>query len=154
MGITIHFQGRMNPKIKTKEFYILTSLICKENKWEVTDLQETEQKGLIFVVTSHENCELLIFRITPEGYFSDHCKTQFAPIEVHMGIIKLFDQVRIKFSELIIKDEGGYWESRDQTVLQERIDDCYIAMQKEKEADPEYYGPVKNEEGRIVDLVK
>lgn len=154
MGVTIHFQGKMNPKIRVKEFYILSSLICKEFDWEITDLAETDQKGHIFIITPHENCELLIFRITPEGFFSDHCKTQFAPPEIHKGIVSLFDQVKIKFSELIIKDEGGYWETRDEDHLLEQITNCYLAIQAEKEKDPEAYGPVKTEDGRITDLVQ
>jgi hypothetical protein len=154
MGVTIHYQGRVNQKIRLKEFHILSSLICKEHGWEISDMTETEQKGSLFVINPHENCEPLIFRITPEGNFSDHCKTQFAPIEVHKGIVSLFDQVRIKLSQLIIQDEGGYWETRDEEFLQDKIMDCYLAIQKTKEEDPETYGPVKTEDGRIVDLMK
>lgn len=154
MGITIHFQRKINPKIRVKEFFILAKLIASENKWECTEMKETPQKGQIFEITAHENCEPLIFRITPEGYFSDHCKTQFAPPEVHKGIVSLFDQVKIKLSELIVKDEGGFWESRDEKILNQAVMDCYEAMEKEKEADSDYYGPIKTEEGRIIDLVK
>ncbi len=154
MGVTIHFRGKMNPKIRVKELYILSSLICKEYGWEITEMVETEQKGQVFVITPHENCELLIFRITPEGFFSDRCKTQFAPLEVHKGVISLFDQLKIKLSELIIQDEGGYWETRNEDHLLEQITNCYLAIQKEKEEDPDAYGPVKTEDGRITDLVK
>ena len=154
MGVTIHFRGRMNPKIKTKELYIYSSLICRELKWWISDYEETEQGGHLFEIRPHENCEPLIFRLNPEGHFGDHCKTQFAPTEVHMGIVSLFDQLKIKLSELVIRDEGQYWETRKEKVLDENIQTCYLAIEKTKEEDPEFYGPVKSEDGRIADLVK
>jgi len=75
-------------------------------------------------------------------------------LEVHKGVISLFDQLKIKLSELIIQDEGGYWETRNEDHLLEQITNCYLAIQKEKEEDPDAYGPVKTEDGRITDLVK
>jgi hypothetical protein len=169
MGITIHYRGRLGPKVRPKELYILASLICKEKGWEITGLAETDGAALLqhpeeeipyngklatFAIHPHENCEPLTFQITADGYFKNWCKTQFAPLEVHMGIVDLFNQVRIKFGELVIQDEGGYWETRDAKALEDRIVDCYLEMQKTKDGDPEYYGPVKSEDGRITDLVK
>jgi hypothetical protein len=169
MGITIHYRGRVNPKLKIREFYILAGLFCKEKGWEITDLVETVGGALLdqpdggipyegrlysFAITIHENCEPLAFQITSEGYFKNWCKTQFAPPEVHRGIVELFDQVRIKLSELVIQDEGGYWETRDAQALEARIVKCFMEMHKTQEEDPEYYGPVKDEKGRITDLVK
>lgn len=154
MGISIHYQGRVNQKIRLKEFHIFSSLICKEFGWEISDMTETDEKWSIFEIQPHENCEPLIFRITPEGNFSDHCKTQFAPIEIHKGIVSFFDQVKIKLSQLIIQDEAGYWEMRNEELLQDKLLDCYLAIQKTKEEDSEAYGPVKMEDGRIVDLMR
>ena len=169
MGITIHYHGRMNPKVRVREFYILASLICKEKGWDITGLAETDGTAMLqdpdgetpyagilhtFAINPHEHCEPLTFQITAEGYFKNWCKTQFAPLEVHMGIVDMFNQVKIKFSELVIRDEGGYWETRDAKELENRIVQCFLKMQETKENDPEYYGPVKNQEGRITDLVK
>ncbi|HKP94856.1 MAG TPA: hypothetical protein VJ385_03765 [Fibrobacteria bacterium] len=169
MGITIHYHGRVNPKLKVKEFYIYAALICKEKKWAVTDLVETEGAQLLdhpeeaipyngklstFTIRPHEHCEPLLFQITQEGYFKNWCKSQFAPLEVHMGIVDMFDQVKIKLSELVIQDEGGYWESRNAEALEERIVKCFMEIQNSKEEDPDYYGPVKSEDGRITDLMK
>lgn len=169
MGITIHYRGRISPKSPARQFYILAGLICKEKGWAISDLMETngpavliqmdgeipyEGKLLSFSIDPHEHCEPLNFQITGEGYFKNWCKTQFAPMDIHMGIVDLFDQVKIKLSELVIQDEGGYWEFRDARVLEERIVQCFLEIQKSKEDDPEYYGPVKSENGRITDLIK
>ncbi|MDQ3001922.1 MAG: hypothetical protein M3Y08_11765 [Fibrobacterota bacterium] len=169
MGITIHYRGRVHPKTPVKQFYILTQLICNEKKWTTTGMAETDGPAILvhldeeipyngklttFSVKTHENCEPLLFQITHEGYFRNWCKTQFAPIEIHKGIVDLFEQVKIKLVELVIEDDGGFWETRDSEVLEERILNCYLAIQKAKEEDPEYYGPIKGEDGRIVDLLK
>lgn len=169
MGITIHYHGRVNPKLKNKEFYIYSGLICKEKKWEITDLIEHDGESVLdnpdgdipyqgklttFIVTMHEHCEPLKFQITQDGYFKNWCKTQFAPLEVHMGVADFFHQVKIKLSELVVQDEGAYWESKDAEALEERIIKCFMEMQKSKEEDPAFYGPVKSENGRITDLMR
>jgi hypothetical protein len=169
MGITIHYRGRVNPKLKIKEFYIYCKLICDEKKWSISSMEETSGPALLiqmdgeipydgklvsFAIDAHENCEPVQFQITSEGYFNNWCKTQFAPLEIHMGIVDMFAQVKIKLAELVIRDEGGYWETRDAGALEERIVDCYLEIQKSKDEDPEYYGPVKSENGRITDLLK
>ena len=170
MCITIHFHGRVNTKLKLREVWIYASLICKEKGWEITDLSESNGTRTLaqhdgeeisytgrlssFTIEPHEHCEPLIFQITEEGYFRNWCKTQFAPQEIHIGIVDFFQQMKLKLSELVIQDEGGYWELRDAEVLEERIVDCFMEMQKSKDEDPEYYGPVKKEDGRITDLIK
>jgi hypothetical protein len=169
MGITIHYHGRLGQKVRPKEAYILASLISKEKGWEITGLAETEGAALLehpdgesaydgklntFAITPHEHCERLTFQITEDGYFKNWCKTQFAPLEIHMGIVDLFSQLKIKFGELVIQDEGAYWETRDAKVLEERIVKCFMEMQNSKDEDPELYGPVKSPDGRITDLVK
>jgi hypothetical protein len=170
MGITIHYQGRVAPKVKNREIWIYASLICKEKQWPISDMAETEGPAILsqidgeeiaydgklvtFEIQPHEHCEPLLFQITSEGYFRNWCKTQFAPVEIHMGIVDLFHQMKKKFGELVIQDEGGYWESNDAEALEERIITCFLEMQKTKDEDAGYYGPVKSEDGRITDLMK
>ncbi|MDB5105057.1 MAG: hypothetical protein JWP91_2746 [Fibrobacteres bacterium] len=170
MGITLHFHGRIAPKIKPREVWIYATLIGKEKGWPVTDLIETNGTAVLqqhdgeeisytgklfsFTMEPHEHCEPVIFQITEEGYFKNWCKTQFAPPEIHIGLVDFFQQMKIKFCELVIQDEGGFWELRDPEVLEERIVKCFLEMQASKDEDPEYYGPVKIEGGRITDLMK
>ncbi len=169
MGITIHYRGRVNPKLRIKEFYIMANLISKEKGWSITEMMESEGPAMLahpdedipyngkltmFIIEPHENCEPMTFQITGDGYFKNWVKTQFAPLEIHMGVADFFDQLKIKCSELVIQDESGYWELRDTKSLEDRIVNCYLEIQKTKDEDPEYYGPVKSENGRITDLLK
>lgn len=49
------------------------------------------------------------------------CKTQFGSIDEHIRINELFDLLQKKYiSNLIVDDEGAYWESRDRRILAER----------------------------------
>lgn len=170
MGISIHYQGRVSPSVKTREVWIYASLICKEKGWSITDMVETDGPAILeqqdgeeisytgklctFAIGLHEHCEPLLFQITHEGYFRNWCKTQFAPLEIHKDVVDFFHQMKKKFSELIIQDEGGFWESNDAEALEARIIKCFMEMQNTKDEDPDLYGPVKSENGRITDLMK
>ena len=154
MGVTIHYRGKLGPKVKIKTLYLLAGMISKEQQWKITDLVETEKQESLFIIYPHVNCEPLIFQINAEGNFSDQCKTQFAPVEIHKGIISLFDQIKNKFSELVIVDEGGYWETRDVVFLLEQIMNCNLAIEQAKQEDSSYHGPAKTDDGRIVDLMR
>jgi hypothetical protein len=49
------------------------------------------------------------------------CKTQFGSIDEHIRIIELFDLLKKKYIfNLIVDDEGAYWESRDRRILAEK----------------------------------
>ena len=49
-------------------------------------------------------------------------KTQFAPIEIHITIIKLLGYIKKKYiSNLEVIDEGNYWETRDKIILEEKL---------------------------------
>ncbi len=170
MGITIHYQGRIAPKMKAREVWIYASLISKEKGWKCTELSESEGTAILpqndgdgitytgklasFVIEPHEHCEPLAFQITQDGYFHNWCKTQFAPMEIHQGVVDFFRQMKKKFGELVIQDEGGFWESNDAQALEDRIIKCFMEIQNSKDEDPTYYGPVKSEDGRITDLMK
>lgn len=50
-------------------------------------------------------------------------KTQFAPIETHVTIVKLLRYLKDKyFSHLEVRDEGQYWETGDQELLKQNLD--------------------------------
>ncbi len=49
------------------------------------------------------------------------CKTQFGSIDAHIRIIDLFDVLKKRYiTDLVIDDEGAYWESRDCKFLAEK----------------------------------
>ena len=50
-------------------------------------------------------------------------KTQFAPLEIHITIIKLFRYLKKKYFEIFeVSDEGSYWETGDDVLLRKKMD--------------------------------
>jgi len=95
-------------------------------------------KGII--LSPHKYCEPLAFTFNPDGYLIGFMgmtliaegkstpeesvmgtKTQFAPIEVHITIIKLSQYIKKRYiPNLEVVDDGGYWETGDMTELKQR----------------------------------
>lgn len=49
------------------------------------------------------------------------CKTQFGNIDTHIRIVELLDELKQRYiDDLVVSDEGGYWESRDRRLLAEK----------------------------------
>jgi len=89
----------------------------------------------------HEKCEPLSITFSKEGYltssitmvlaaenrvkpeeFWQTVKTQFAPIDTHIVIIKLLRFIKSRYiSNLEVVDEGCYWQSDDIGELEKRL---------------------------------
>ncbi len=53
----------------------------------------------------------------------DSIKTQFAPVDIHMSVIKLLKYLKKKYiGNLEVFDEGRYWETENRELLTEKID--------------------------------
>lgn len=49
------------------------------------------------------------------------CKTQFADIDSHIRVIEVLDGLKQQYiPDLVVNDEGDYWESRDMRILAEK----------------------------------
>lgn len=169
MGVTLHYRGRLKPKESARNLYILAKLEADSRKWKISPFTEGEGKlefrrnpavklyeGPMssFTITPHDNCEPFHLALTREGYFEDRCKTQFAPLEVHVGLVEILDALKTRLADLIVEDEGQYFEGRSKERLEQKVFECFEEILKTKEEDPSYYGPVKDDQGRITDLVK
>ncbi|WP_372949813.1 hypothetical protein [Mariniphaga sp.] len=150
MGITIHYQGKLNRPDLAKEFCEELEDISKAMEWkysEITDEPDSKPFPLKGVVISpHEKSEPLVFTFDPEGNlrnafmmrFADeepeltwynHTKTQFAPVDVHMAIVKLLKYLQQKYMDnLEVMDEGSYWDTGDEQLLKQKIDFLHAKM--------------------------
>ena len=53
----------------------------------------------------------------------DAVKTQFAPLDIHITIIKLFRYLKKKYFEIFeVEDEGSYWETGDEVLLRKKME--------------------------------
>ena len=57
------------------------------------------------------------------GEIGPSIKTQFAPPDIHMAVIKLLKYIKKQYiSDLTVVDEGSYWETESKDVLVGKLD--------------------------------
>lgn len=144
MGITIHYQGKLNRPDLADEFCEELEDIARTMDWKYNVINEEPDskpfpvKGII--ISPHEKSEPLVFTFDPEGNLRNafmlqflgeepdltwynHTKTQFAPIDVHIAVIKLMKYLQQKYIEnLKVTHEGSYWETGDADLLKKKLD--------------------------------
>jgi len=87
-------------------------------------------ESLSFLFDKNGNLRNLLMMTYKNGKESEisniFVKTQFAPIEIHITIIKLLEYIKKKYiSNLKVIDEGSYWETRDKNILEEKLSFLY-----------------------------
>lgn len=141
MGITIHYQGKIN---EVSLIDIVTGElkdIAEELEWKYTLIDDDKLNIQGIYMNPPPNCEALTFLFDKnsgilkdriilafddmgdEHYKYNHTKTQYAPIQVHITIIKLLRYLKDKYiSDLTVTDEGEYWDTDDENLLQSKFD--------------------------------
>lgn len=169
MGVTIHFEGTAKSdsdveKISSlaKDFaikYNMPNFPVHESNSKLSRLineidadYEGPVKGII--IEPHHNSEQLKLKFGNDLFMQDYCKTQFAPIEVHVAIIGLFKIIQPHFSKLTIFDEGRYWETGDAQALEQEMNYTFKQMDKLKKENTSADGPFRIKDGRIIDIMQ
>ncbi len=147
MGLTVHYRGRIREYALVDELITEVASFAKNINWRYhlltpginTPLKSVNQedpeplptvKGIIL---SPDKCEPIILTFLNDGRICSPffppmeaedglpymwTKTQYAGVDVHRSFVNLLRQLKEKyFSELIVVDEGQYWETNDEDVL-------------------------------------
>jgi hypothetical protein len=147
MGLTVHYRGKIREYALVDELVTEVENFAKNLNWRYhlltpginTPLKPINHedpeplptvKGIIL---SPDKCEPIIFTFLEDGRICSPfmppmeaedglpymwTKTQYAGVDVHRSFVNLLRQLSEKyFSELIVVDEGQYWETRDEEVL-------------------------------------
>lgn len=140
MGITIHYRGKLNNPEDIGKIQSEMSDIAKEFNWTFTIIDDVEQNVNGIIVKPHEDSESLSILVNKNLHLISLAalifneadeesakfvatKTQFAPIHVHISIIKLLKYLKKKYiNNLEVNDEGDYWKTMDENVLKEKMD--------------------------------
>ena len=169
MGVTIHFEGKLNSPdsfqsvINMAKLFAITnglsfSTFQEDNKIlsRVKDEEDWEYNGATMgiLINPDENCDPLNIEFDCDYYIQEYCKTQFADISVHILVIDLLRQLEPQFEFLTVFDEGEYWETSDIALLQNHFDNCFKAIEEAKQDDKNLEGPFRLADGRIVDLMQ
>ena len=133
MGLSIHYNGKIKDTNLVPQLLEEVQDICNTLQWKYQMIDQRPAKGICF---TPEECEVLFLTFSETGeicsplllHYNIHpattisVKTQFAGMEVHITIIKVFQYLKAKyFSEFEMYDEGGYWQSNDESVLHGRF---------------------------------
>ena len=150
MGLSIHFTGTLLTPSLIAPVSTEVHDICNSLAWEWQYIQTAQLNG---IVISPPVCEPVFLTFTNEGrlfsplqtemeehykkagldpslvYWSS-VKTQYAGIAIHQVIIELFRYLsRTYFKHFELKDEGLYWETNDEAVLQAQFEAYELALQ-------------------------
>ena len=170
MGITIHFSGRLRHFDLIDKLAAEVADIAEILGWSYEKLDDNRLRGIL--VTFHKDCDTLALLADREGFLQFpveplddasryvFVKTQFAPIEVHIVIVKLLRHLKNRyFAELEVTDEGGYWETGDQGELVKRR--CRLAAIMDRVAAaldhverPADDAPIEDLVSRVEDAIK
>jgi len=170
MGVTVHFKGRLLGTSAFDEVIRLgrdlaselksTATIIDNPKATLLRVHDNEQpwdyvgavKGI--EVQLHPNADPLRLEFDEDLYIQEYVKTQFAGVDVHVRLAGFLHDIAPFFVELIVDDEGEYYETGDVGRLRELLDWCSRAIEKEITEDPTLYGPIRGPDGRVIDLMK
>lgn len=133
MGLSIHYSGRLKHIALLPQLVEEVKDVCNILGWRYYEDNDEVAKGISFTPPESEtlnftfrptgelvNKMYLHYNIEPSNTIS--VKTQFAGIEVHVAIIRLLKHLSAQyFSQFDLKDEGEYWETGDEEVLQKNV---------------------------------
>jgi hypothetical protein len=132
MGLTFHYSATLKNRRKLNNLLEEVTDICKSLNWKYNLFDNKVVKGIslapensesLWLTFDHTNQLLMPFTATwakpgDKFYYGAFTKTQFAGADTHIALIRLLKYISKKyFSEIKVSDEGGYWETGDETVL-------------------------------------
>lgn len=152
MGMSIHYSGYLKERTLLPALAEEIKDICESLGWEYHYFEAAEGDELEGIYFAPADCEPLFLTFTPEGrllspisqltrdmlaqnglrpelIYTISCKTQQAGMHTHIALIRLFRYLSNKyFREFVMDDEGGFWESDEQEVLQRKFMQCENAI--------------------------
>jgi len=146
-GVTIHYSGSASDAARARAVLASARKYAAAHHWRVTEAPEE------VVLYPAEWCEPIHLKFEGAALAKDFVKTQFAGASVHRDVVGLFRGLAPLLRELKIDDESGYWDDRDYAKLQARLamEAEMIARAKQRKGGS---GPVKLDDGRILDIIR
>ncbi|GAG90422.1 unnamed protein product, partial [marine sediment metagenome] len=114
MGISIHYKGKLNKPELVNDLINEMAAISKETEWEYELVDDKIQNIKGIITNPHKKCETfsLLFNkkldlvsiaslsfetSNNKGLHVASIKTQYAPLEIHISIVKLLKHFKSKY---------------------------------------------------------
>ena len=117
--MTIHYGGRLRDVHLIDRLVAEVSDVAETLGWSYQTIDDETLRGIVLDV--HENCEPVALLVDREGILrfpteeldeTVFVKTRYAPVDVHIAIVKLFRHLKERyFAEFKVDDDSGYWET-------------------------------------------
>lgn len=138
MGVTIHYRGRLRSPADIQPFTNELADICRSTGWkyDLYHFTEPDVRGVIF--KPHPESESVTFVFLEDGTLTNFmalklcdeaempwafCKTQFAGVDTHVALCKLFQYLQKKwFSTFEVMDESDFYETGNRKKLERQIE--------------------------------
>jgi hypothetical protein len=168
MGVTIHFEGTVRDEGAYEQVVHTARTFAEQNGWRwqtinasATTLRRVRNEGEYvysgatrgIILYPHEDSEPLRLEFDRDLFVQDFIKTQFAPIGIHIKVVRLLKAIAPQFTSLIVDDEGEFWDGESVDQLARNLQACFRAIEKELLTDPNLRGAVHLPSGRIADIV-
>ncbi|CCB86685.1 putative uncharacterized protein [Parachlamydia acanthamoebae UV-7] len=174
IGTTIHYRGYLKDHASIDACIEAIRNFASKKGWEFEEFEEKditidrmyeddqekvhewEYHGPIkgITVNTHETCEDLCFAFDNDLFFQEYVKTQYAPSDVHVEIINLLRSLQEHTKELVVDDEGQYWDTQDLETLNANLQETQELLEEILNDNPSCEGPVWLPDGRIADFVE
>lgn len=168
MGVTIHFEGHLKNQKSYEDLINKAREFGQTNSWK-TELIKAERVMLRrfrdekpwdyvgpaqgIILYPHDDCDPVRLEFDKDLYLQEYTKTQFAGEEIHKKVVALLHEIEPFFENLTIVDEGEFWETQDDELLNNCMSSFYRALEDELQKYPEAKIKVKTPDGRIIDMI-
>ena len=167
MGVTIHFEGRLRDLPSFAAVLSLARGFSDAHHWPCWPIEQThvtlkrvrneedwDYSGPVngLAIEPHTDSEPFRLEFDRDLYLQEYCKTQFAPIEVHLQVVELLNLLKPLFENLQVTDEGEYFETGDLALLTQHRNSCFEVIDQYLAEPDRYQGPTRLQSGRIIDI--
>ncbi len=139
MGVTIHYAGRAKNWDALTQLLSAATQFAAQRGWMfaiyddplgVMEDRDHDDPGYIehdgpfrgMVIRPHPRCEPVRLDFSTSNELSGFTKTQFAPFEVHVEVVRLLREIEPFMAEFSVNDESGLWDSRDEAAARSRFE--------------------------------
>lgn len=154
LGITIHYAGRLRASSDLEELLAFAEELAGKRQWHFERSHDSPERATGFVIYPHPDCEPLRFEFNQRGRFSGWVKTQFAGPEIHMEVVEFLRKIQPHLGKFGARDEGEYWETRDEETLRWHIAKINELIQEMVDKDPSIRTRVRMPDGLMIDIIE